>query len=75
MAQVIRGIAGNGVIIPGDSFIEFLKEMAGDEEDDDTTWLFVKIYPSSLIIIPEPEAVASEVVGIPNPNIEVDVVV
>lgn len=34
VAQIIRGIAGNGVIIPGDSFMEFLKEMAGDEDDD-----------------------------------------
>lgn len=34
VAQIIRGIAGNGVIIPGDSFMEFLKEMAGNEDDD-----------------------------------------
>ena len=32
-------------------------------DDVFTTWLFVKIYPSSLIIIPEPDAFASDLVG------------
>ena len=45
------------------------------DELESTTWLLVTIYPSSLIIIPEPLAVASDFVGIPNPKYEFDVAV
>ena len=43
VAQIIRDIAGNGVIIPGDSFMEFLDEMAEEDydgEDEDESGSF-----------------------------------
>mgnify|MGYP000372169157 CR=1 FL=1 len=55
-----------GVVTVPDKRVEVLENMPNDEiadildelDDDETTWLFVKIYPSSVITTPEPVALA-----------------